>query len=104
MVAENAELRSQHMTLKEMAVELFIKCKLLSEQKDEYQTPTSPYKKRELSNENKSGPSVKKNGRKLLKHSPSITSNLSSSKPRKQRALKPLMDYSQRIFRPRSMA
>ena len=35
MVAENAELQSQHMNLKEMADEFFIKCKLLSEQKDE---------------------------------------------------------------------
>ena len=35
MIAENAELQSQRTTLKEMADEFFIKCKLLSEQKDE---------------------------------------------------------------------
>ena len=35
MVAENAELQSQRTTLKEMADEFFIKCKLLSKQKEE---------------------------------------------------------------------
>ena len=35
MVAENAELQSQCMAFKEIADEFFIKCKLLSEQKDE---------------------------------------------------------------------
>ena len=35
MVAENAELQSQRMTFKEIAHEFFIKCKMLTEQKDE---------------------------------------------------------------------
>ena len=48
MVAENADLQRQHMTLKEMADEFFIKCKLcFRSKKTNYQTPTSPYKKRE---------------------------------------------------------
>ena len=31
----NAELQSQHMTFKEMAYEFMIKCKVITEQKDE---------------------------------------------------------------------